>query len=360
MATVVVPDDITSRRLRFVVRALAKRYGTSTLIFVSRKLSDDEIAGRFANFEGYAPNLVGDWRTIVTRSLQTSVPRLRAELRGAPRPIVGMGFASLALIRAAGAVADVWVVRGIPEELVLHQGLLVGRARAGSRWRLAWLAGKPGLGIAVSTPMATMLSKRTRVKRAVAIPNTVDTWVFEPPAHDAPARTFLTYLGSGAPWQAVDLLEAVWFELAQMDASLRFRVISRDERTREIGRRLGDRVQLTEASQETGVAKLLWEARAAFLLRRPGPENEASLPVKHGEYLAAGAPVVTTDLGWDPARIVREHDAGIVVSPSATPRKIADQVLPLLASPTAPTRARAAAREVDNDVWVDRLVAMLP
>jgi glycosyltransferase involved in cell wall biosynthesis len=264
------------------------------------------------------------------------------------------------LLRAAGSVPDVWVVRGIPEELMLHHNALIGRARAWSRWRLAWLAGRPALGVAVSEPMATMLTKRTRVKRAVAIPNTVDTWVFDPPTDDPPERTFLTYLGSGAPWQAIDLLEAVWFELAAMDADLRFRVISRDERTLPLGHRLGDRVQFVGASTEQRVAELLWEANAAFLLRRPGPVNEASLPVKLGEYLAAGAPVVTTDFGWDAAQIVRNHDAGVVVSSSQTPREIAERVLPLLASPNASARACEAGLEVANDVWVDRLRAMLP
>jgi glycosyltransferase involved in cell wall biosynthesis len=82
--------------------------------------------------------------------------------------------------------------------------------------------------------------------------------------------------------------------------------------------------------------------------------------VKLGEYLAAGVPVVTTDIAWDPADFVRDTGTGIVVQPTDPPRQIAERVLELIASGISVERTRAAAGRLDERMWLDRLVAMLP
>ncbi len=360
MAVVLIPDDLNSRRGRFVLRALMERYGPSSVIWVTRERSLEESKTHTDTFDKYSPGLVDEWHVFSVASLRASVPRIRAALRTTSGPVVGIGFASLALARAAGSVLDVWVVRGIPEELTMYRRSLLARAEARARWRIAWLAGKPAITIAVSEPMAHMLTARTRAQRVFTIPNTVRPSTFEPPAADAPARAFLTYLGSGAPWQAIDLLEDVWGEVARLDPSTRFRIITRDDRARSLASRIGNRAEVASATNGNAIGQLLWEASAGFLLRRPGPVNEASWPVKLGEYLAAGVPVVTTDIAWDPARFVRDTGTGVVVRPTDSPRQIAEQVLELTAAGISVAQTRAAAVRLDERMWLDRLVAMLP
>jgi glycosyltransferase involved in cell wall biosynthesis len=360
MAVVVIPDDLYSRRGRFVLRALMERYGPSSVIWISRTQSGDEAKARAETFDKHSPGLVGEWNVIDVKSLRAAVPQVRTALRTTQGPVVGIGFASLALARAAGSALDVWVVRGIPEELTMYRSSFFARADAWSRWRIAWLAGKPALAIAVSAPMARMLAKRTRAQRVVTIPNTVRPSTFEPPAESAPPRRYLTYLGSGAPWQAIDLLELVWREAARLDPSVRFRIITRDDRARDMADRIGERAHVESATNGSAIARWLWEASAGFLLRRPGIVNEASWPVKLGEYVAAGVPVVTTDIDWDPADFVRDTGTGIVVPWNDPPRQIAERVLELVASGISVEQSRAAAGRLDERMWLDRLVAMLP
>ena len=86
-----------------------------------------------------------------------------------------------------------------------------------------------------------------------------------------------------------------------------------------------------------------------------------SLPNKLFDYLNAGIPVLATDLP-EVARIVRKFDAGIVI-PTADPAVIAREVKAFFADEAHVRRARAnatfAARELDGDVEMKRLIAVL-
>lgn len=86
-----------------------------------------------------------------------------------------------------------------------------------------------------------------------------------------------------------------------------------------------------------------------------------SLPNKLFDYLNAGIPVLATDLP-EVAGIVRKYDAGIVI-PAPDPAMIAREVRTFFADEGHVRRARAnatfAARELDGQVEMDRLVAVL-
>ncbi|MBP7513541.1 MAG: glycosyltransferase [Flavobacteriales bacterium] len=86
-----------------------------------------------------------------------------------------------------------------------------------------------------------------------------------------------------------------------------------------------------------------------------------SLPNKLFDYLNAGIPVLATDLP-EVAAIVRKFDAGIVI-PTADPASIAREVKAFFADEGHVLRTRAnatfAARELDGQVEMDRLVAVL-
>ena len=86
-----------------------------------------------------------------------------------------------------------------------------------------------------------------------------------------------------------------------------------------------------------------------------------SLPNKLFDYLNAGIPVLATDLP-EVAGIVRKYDAGIVI-PTADPATIAREVKAFFADDGHVRRARAnatfAARELDGDVEMEKLIAVL-
>jgi len=60
------------------------------------------------------------------------------------------------------------------------------------------------------------------------------------------------------------------------------------------------------------VLHILNQAAVGWLPERRTPNHEKAWSVKLGEYMAAGLPVVTTDLGYC-SRIVAKYDCGIVV-----------------------------------------------
>lgn len=86
-----------------------------------------------------------------------------------------------------------------------------------------------------------------------------------------------------------------------------------------------------------------------------------SLPNKLFDYLNAGIPVLATDLP-EVASIVRKYDAGIVI-PTVDPATIAREVKAFFADEGHVLRTRTnatfAARELDGQVEMDRLVAVL-
>jgi len=91
------------------------------------------------------------------------------------------------------------------------------------------------------------------------------------------------------------------------------------------------------------------------------PFNRARWPIKLGDYMAAGRPVVACDIG-ELGRVVREHDIGLLAD--ADMSGFAERVLELLRDPRRAdelgTRARRVAEEhYDWRVLAERLEAFL-
>jgi glycosyltransferase involved in cell wall biosynthesis len=91
------------------------------------------------------------------------------------------------------------------------------------------------------------------------------------------------------------------------------------------------------------------------------PFNRARWPIKLGDYLAAGRPVVACDIG-ELGRVVREHEIGLLAG--ADMSGFAERVLELLGDPGRADELGARAREVaerhyDWRVLAGRLEAFL-
>ena len=256
------------------------------------------------------------------RGLVAARRRVRELLASDARTVVAIGFSIWPIV--VGMRCRAWFIHGIPEERLLTSSSLRDRLAVRASW---WGANRVSadVHVVVSVAMSRLVDERLRPERILVVPNAVDRTTYREPSNLP--RTWLTYQGGGSPWQGIDRLSEVWAAIHDLDPSVRFRVISRDPRTAVLTRGLpGDVVEHVSASDAEGVAALLGEARVGFLFRATNLVNTVAWPMKLGEYVSAGVPVVVTDCGWDIASFVVEHEAGLVVqwedSPDTTARAL--------------------------------------
>lgn len=284
--------------------------------------------------------------------------------RGSPRPdlALAIGFTSLPYARAVRAERLVWCVNGIPEERLLHRNDLRQRRTVDAMWRSTRIGRTPDAAVTVSRPMAQLLRERTGEMATFVAPTVVDRATFQPrPAGPG----VLTYIGSGAPWQDLPLLADVWSEVHRLDPSLRFRVVSRDERAEVVRRGLPDDVvDMVAAHSPAEVAEHLRDTQLGFIVRRPDIVNTVAYPTKFGEYVASGVGVVTSDIGWDIAGLVRSTGCGVVLDVDEPPAELAEHVVGFVAAAgSSPGELTAgcerAATELDRTVHAKRLAEFL-
>lgn len=268
-----------------------------------------------------------------------------------------MGYTSIWYGRAAARGPLTWCVSGIPEERLLYDDSMKSRAAVNAMWRAVDVVRKPELVVTVSNPMSALVQRRLGDVSCFAAPTCPDRELFRP--RKERERRYLTYLGTGAPWQGLSQLAGVWAEIARRRPETRFRVISRDERTRVLGEGVPpESIEFTPAQGPREVAELLWEASAGFIIRSPHVVNDVSYPTKFGEYVAAGVPVVATDLEWDLSQVIRDTGCGVLVPVDAN-GDAADAVLSLH-SGALPQACEQAADRLDRRKWVRELADALP
>lgn len=263
--------------------------------------------------------------------------------------IAAIGFSVWAFILGLPVLA--WFINGIPEERLLTRATWRDHLAVRISW---WGAGRirAALTVVVSEAMADLIRQRLNSPRVLVVPNVVDRFTYR--ADEDAAPKYLTYQGGGSPWQGLDHLAQVWGALHRLDGTLRFRVISKDYRTRVLGQELPSSViDFTAAETPEAVASLLAEAKLGFLYREGSLVNRVSWPMKFAEYLGAGVPVVVTNCGWDLAPLVSLHDAGLVVSWEAPPKETAEALADYLSQieGTRPPGVAAVAQALDSTPW---------
>jgi glycosyltransferase involved in cell wall biosynthesis len=348
------------RRLGFLLESISRVHGDVDLTWLNPRLEPGVSTRWFFEW-------VDEWWPFVARraeldgsvrSLPHVVRHLRRRLGRRPAIVYTIGSLALPYGRAVGPRALVWCINGIPEERLLHDRGWRSQTAVRVEWLVARAGRRPNVVVTVSGPMGKLVERRLPGTRWIKAPTCVDLETFRPPA--TVTRSRLTYVGSGAPWQCLDLLAAVWSELYRLDPSLRFRVISRDDRTRVLTVGMpASAVEVRGAELPQDVATALWEAELGFLLRTPGIVNETSFPTKFGEYVAAGVPVVSTDVGWEPAAMVRRTGCGVIVDWRAEPSVIAKAALALRRRAAQNGDIRQACQEaaalLARERWVDAL-----
>ena len=316
--------DIERSRIEFIVGALCREFDAVDVVHLSPGIGSDE--ARLHEFLARFPEVRRvSFLPATSRQVLAGRRQLSALVNDDASHVVAVGFSAWPYL--VGLHVAAWFINGIPEERLLSSNSLAARTLVRATWWGA-RAVRSELIVVVSTDMARVVTSRhMRAGRVEVVPNAVDLGTYSTSATGDPV--YLTYQGGGSPWQGLARLAHLWSAMYALDDRLRFRVISRDPRTAVLASGLpGDAVEFVSATDAGGVADLLSQARLGFLYRAPSLVNSVSWPMKFGEYLAAGTPVVVTDCGWDIAPLVDRYDAGLVVRwddpPDHTARTIVD------------------------------------
>ncbi|MES2411372.1 MAG: hypothetical protein V4535_08015 [Bacteroidota bacterium] len=267
-----------------------------------------------------------------------------------------IGFKSYFFAGSITAFKKVWYVNGIPEEMLLNADTITNRVKCSLNWFLVKIQKKPDLIVTVSQPMREHVRRKTFETEFFITPITVDNATF---TNSNKPKKYLTYLGSGAPWQAIDLLEKLWYEISLVDEKALFRVISRDKRCDFLAKRIPkERIHFCSSSDFKEVAEFLSESKMGFLIRRNHIVNNVSFPTKYAEYVASGAFVALSAIEWDLNQYIRKFNTGILVDPNSPLNETAQKIVSFLAKNTNESHSsnfEASTTALSNKYWITQL-----
>lgn len=360
---IVYRGPFQGRRIRFLLEALDQLGAEQRLLWLNPDPSWDDPSAFLTEFAAKRPGLV---EAVAVDGRARALPAVRHHLSGLRQRraslVLAIGFTSLPFARAVAPEHLVWCINGIPEERLLYRDTSQRRLAVKALWRGARLGRQPDATVTVSHPMASLVRERMGEMPTFVAPTVVDRSTFRPrPAGPG----VLTYIGSGAPWQDLPLLADIWSAMHRLDPSLRFRVVSRDDRAGVVRRALpAGVVETTSCDNPAAVAKQLRDSQLGFIVRRPHLVNEVSYPTKFGEYVAAGVGVITTDIGWDIGSLVQSTGCGLVLDVAARPERMAEKIACFLSGPDATSDALTtacdnAAAALDREVYVKELATFL-
>ncbi len=267
-----------------------------------------------------------------------------------------IGFKSYFFESCVTALKKVWYVNGIPEEMILNGDTIINKLKCFFNWYIVKTQKPPDLIVTVSHPMKEYVKRKTFDTQYFITPITVDDVTF---TNSDKTKKYLTYLGSGAAWQVIDLLEQLWYEISLIDEKTVFRVISRDKRCDLLGKRIPkERMNFCSSSDFNEVADFLSESKMGFLIRRNHIVNTVSFPTKYAEYVASGAFVALSNLEWDLNNYVKEFKTGILVHPNDPLKETAKNIVSFLASNSNESHHpnfEASTKALSNSYWVEKV-----
>jgi glycosyltransferase involved in cell wall biosynthesis len=346
-------------RIEFLLGATCRAFDEVDAVMISPGLGATE-----AEFAAFTRSYSAVLRTSYLAGGRARWWSTRAALRRIvgddAHAVVAVGFSAAAYVRPSAPW--IWCINGIPEERLLHRPTLIQRGATRAAWWLSRRGARADLTVVVSAPMAGLVRRRMGEFAHLVVPNAVDRSVFRASERPNTARRYLTYAGGGSPWQGLDRLALVWAALHELDPLLRFRVITTDQRAHVLTNGVPpEAIEVFACPTPHDVARCLQESSLGFLVREPNLVNEVSFPMKLGEYLGAGSPVVVTRCGWDVERLIERHGAGVVVDWHDSPNEIAAQIVDYMRreDPHRSDALEGAADELDMSQWIETLAAAM-
>lgn len=158
---------------------------------------------------------------------------------------------------------------------------------------------------------------RVRADRIRTIPCCVDLERFLPPSAEAAGREkYILYLGKLSGWYQSDPMIDLWNVWARRDPELRWVILTQEPlepiRRRLISRGVDlSRVRLHQPSWEE-IPRWVAQAWGGLFFIEPRLKHGSS-PIKLGEFLASGVPVIINPGIGDSDTLVRRRKVGIVV-----------------------------------------------
>ena len=309
-AWVIYRGPLERSRLSFLLETAARKYGAVNFLWV---FPGTMTAQRLAAYKNYIATQPVATEYVINQPLKSYIStrlKIKSMVQSKADVLICIGFSSLWYSSAVKFRKLIWCVNGIPEEKELTSTLpkIVTRLN----WMFCKVFAKPDLIVVVSTGMKKLVHAHMKNIPVFSAPTCVDISTFR--KRDREKRKYFTYLGTGAAWQALDLLSGLWQEIHKLDSSVVFRVISRDPRTKILARNISaDNIQFVSSDEFAEVAQWLNEAEVGFLVRRDTLVNRVSFPTKLAEYLAAGAWVVSTDFEGEVREYINEYTCGILI-----------------------------------------------
>ncbi|HEU5075105.1 MAG TPA: glycosyltransferase family 4 protein [Polyangiaceae bacterium] len=219
------------------------------------------------------------------------------------------------------------------------------------------------------TTRSFLLSRASEIEaRCVVVPNAAEPTDYpEVAAPERGGRARLLYAGTLAPWQGVaELLMAVRRVARSVPVSLTLAGPMRRSWKKQL-ERVVRKLDIVESVRVLGpmtrVALALHIAESdvcvAPLRRDERNSRQGCSPLKLFEYMAAGRPIVSTDLPC--VREIVEHERSALLATSARPSALAEPIVRLLENPVFAHRLGREARERVrlSGTWAHRRKALL-
>jgi hypothetical protein len=362
VTTVVYRGVLQRSRLRLLLSALGDLDGPNRFVWLSTKPVDHEQVGRLTAVLDDIP-IRYEWEIVdgALAAFAAGRQRVAALLEAGGGDVAVIGQSALPYL-PFGRAPITLCMNGIPEERVLQRPGAASRAWSEAAWALYRAALRPRTGstaVTVSTRMSDLVRRRLGVGTTVEAPTAAGEEYFRgalPPPDER--ELDFCYQGSGAAWQDLPRLNAVWREIVALRPEARFLVLSYDPRCRALADGMpSGSVELVEAFDAADVARHLSRCRVGFVLRRRDLVNQVSFPTKIGESLGCGVALVLTDIDWDPADLLVGSPVARIVDADSSPAATARAAVELLEglTPDSPSDCRRIAEGLRRD----RLVAVV-
>lgn len=168
------------------------------------------------------------------------------------------------------------------------------------------------------------------------------------------ADKLLIYVGKPGSWYLIDETFEFFREFRKVSSTAKLLIVSQSdhEAYEEFASRAGLTAQdyFIRSASPVEVPHWLSAADAGLSLIRQVDSKKGSSPVKFGEYLACGLPVVVTDGIGDCSSVIRKYDAGVILDRADTASiqqgaRSLEKMLAIENAPVLQERCRRAAIE---------------